>query len=153
MKDLLNNPEQRKIIEDRLEPLSLDKLVVDGYVRQTVPIVPDKFVPVFQSIGADEELACKRLIVADAKSLDVNEQYLMDKHAFMVLACGLHAVNGKPLPSHRDAEGNFDDQLFWKKFSMVLRFPLHMMASLSINFFWFDVRVRKLFVAETLGNG
>lgn len=153
MKDILNNEEQRKLIEGRLEPLSLDGLLVDGYVRQLVPIVPQRFEPMFQSIGGDEELACKRLIVADAKALDVNEQYLMDKHAFMVLTCGLHAVNGKPLPSHRDAEGNFDDKLFWQKFSRVLRYPLHMLASLSINFFWFDVRVRKLFVAETLGNG
>ncbi len=155
MKDLLNNEEQKKIIEERLKntPLSLDGLLVDGYVRQMIPIIPGKFEPTFQSIGGDEELACKRLIVVDAKSLDVGEQYLLDKHAFMVLTCGLFAVNQKPLGNHRDVDGKFNDELFWQKFNMVLRFPLHMLASLSINFFWFDVRVRRLFVAESLGNG
>ena len=134
-------------------PLSLDDLIVNGYVRQRIPIVIGKFEPTFQSLGGDEELACKRLIVSDAKSLDVSEQYLLDKHAFMVLCCGLHAINKTVLPSHRNQNGQFDDALFWAKFNQVIRFPLHMLASLSINFFWFDVSVRKLFVAESLGNG
>ena len=44
-------------------------------------------------------------------------------------------------------------QVFLKKFNMVLRLPLHMLASIGVNTLWFDVRVRKLFVAEKLGNG
>jgi hypothetical protein len=36
---------------------------------------------------------------------------------------------------------------------MVARFDMHLLSSLAVNWFWFDVRVRKLFVAEKLGNG
>lgn len=155
MKDILNNEDQKKIIEERLKatPLSLDSLIMDGHVKQRVPIIPGKFEPVFQSIGGDEELACKRLIIAESRTLDVSEQYLLDKHSFMVLCCGLYSIGSSPLPGHRDADGNFSDVLFWEKFKKVIRLPLHMLASLSINFFWFDVRVRSLFVADALGNG
>lgn len=155
MKDILNNEDQKKIIDQRLEktPLSLDALVMDGYVRQRIPIKPGKFEPTFQSIGGDEELACKRLIISDARTLNVDEQYLLDKHSFMVLCCGLHSINSQILPAHRNQAGEFDDAMFWAKFNLVIRYPLHMLASLLINFFWFDVRVRKLFVADALGNG
>ena len=50
-------------------------------------------------------------------------------------------------------EPELDEDAFWKKFEYVARFPFHMLASLGVNYFWFDVRVRKLFVAEKLGNG
>lgn len=155
MKDLLNNEEQKKIIEERLKatPLSLDELIVNGYVTQRIPIRPGKFEPTFRSIGGDEELACKRLIISDAKKLDVNDQYLLDKHAFMVVCCGLYSINGTVLPTHRNEAGEFDDTKFWEKFNLVIRYPLHMLASLCVHFFWFDIRVRKLFVADALGNG
>ena len=70
----------------------------------------------------------------------------------MGITCALRAVNRLPLPDHRDEKG-FNDEKFWKKFAKILRFPLPMIASLGANYFWFDVRVRKLFVAERVKNG
>jgi hypothetical protein len=155
MKDLLNNDEQKKIIEERLKdkPLSLDELVVNSFVRQRVPIIIGKFEPTFQSLGGDEDLACKRMLVLEAKTLDTSEQYLTDKFSFMQLCCGIYSINNTILPSHRDEAGNFDDKKFWEKFNKVIKYPLHMLASLSIHFFWFDVRVRSLFVADRLSFG
>lgn len=155
IKDLLNNEEQKKIIEERLKdkPLSLDSLIVDGYVRQRVPIKVGSFEPTFQSLGGDEDLALKRLVILEAKNLDTSEQYLQDKFSFMQLCCGIHQINNVVLPSHRDEDGNFDDKKFWEKFNKVIKYPLHMLASLSIHFFWFDVRVRTLFVADKLAFG
>lgn len=153
MKDLLNNEEQKKLIESRLEALDITDLVMQGFVRQVVPIHPNKLEYEFQSVGGEEDLALKRLIVKEAAGFNVDDRYILDKYSIMSMAVGLHAVNKKPLPSHKDGTGKFDDDLFWVKYNMVQRLPLHMLASIGINFFWFDVRVRKLFVAEKLGNG
>lgn len=154
MKDLLNNDEQRGIIEGRLEPLDLGDIIVQGYVTQRVPIVPGKFEPEFQSMRADEDLAIKRLIMTESKGLQVSDQYLLDKFSLMGIAIGLRSINGNPLPDHCDpVTGEFDDKLFWTKFNRVARLPFHLLSSLGVNYFWFDVRVRKLFVAERLGNG
>jgi len=153
LKDLLNNDEQRKLIEDRLPPLDLTDLIMTGTISQVVPIIPGKFEPEFQNMNAEEDLALKRLVMEETRSLAVTEQYMIDKHSVMAITCGVKAINKKELPSHRDKEGNFNDDLFRKKFALVVKYPFHMIASLGLNWFWFDVRVRKLFVAEKIKNG
>lgn len=153
MRDLLNNEEQKKIIEVRLKPLDITDLIVTGRVTQTVPIILGKFEPEFQSYSGEEDLAIKRLIVAEAKSLEPSDRYLLDKYSLMGLAVSLRSVNKKQIPTHEDNDGNFDDKKFWAKFNIVVKFPFHMLASLAVNWFWFDMRVRRLFVAEQVGNG
>lgn len=154
MKDLLNNEEQRKIIEDRLEPLSLDDYISKGFILQRVPVIPGKFEPTFRSLTAEDDLSLKRLIMQDSKSLaQVSDRYLLDKFSLMSVACMTHAINTHIFPSHLNQNGDFDDDLFWKKFNLILKQGFHMLASLGVNGFWFDVRVRKLFVAENLKNG
>lgn len=150
--DLLQNDEQRKIIEERLPPLDLSQLIMEGKVRQTVPIQPGIFEPTFQSLSAEEDLALKRLIISDANNLQVNDRYYLDKFSYMSVACGTYAINRAPLINHM-VNGVFDDEAFWKKFTQVSRLPIQMLASLGTNFLWFDMRVRKLFVAERLKNG
>lgn len=153
MKDLLNNEEQKKIIEARVKEMNVEDLVLTSFVRQVVPVIPGKFEPEFQSLSGEEDLALKRLIIGEAKGFDVDDKYILDKYSIMSVACGLYAVNKKPLPTHLNDAGKFDDEKFWAKFNMIVKYPLHMLASLGINFFWFDVRVRRLFRADSLGNG
>jgi hypothetical protein len=157
-RDILNNEEQRRTIEARLQPLDLGTLIIDGYVRQRVPIIlPDGdsrgFVPEYESLSADVDLALKRLIVGESKTLKVDDRYLLDKYSLMGVAASLYSVNGTPFPAFRDAEGNFNDELFWKRFNKVVRLPIPMLASIGVNYFWFDIRVRKLFVAKNIKNG
>jgi len=151
--DVLNNDEQRKIIESRLTPLSLDDAIVNDCVTQIVPIVVGKFEPEFQSLRAEDDLALKRLIMQEGKSVEVNARYLLDKFSLMTVAAGTRALNRNPLPDYRDQHGNFDEALFWKKFHMVVRRPFHMLAAIGVQYYWFEIRVRRLFVAERLGNG
>lgn len=153
MKDLINNEDQRKLVEARIEPLDVTDLIVRGFVTQIVPIIPGKYEPEFQSMAGDDDLALKRLVMNEARGIDVNSRYLLDKYSLMSVALGLRSLNKVALPDYRDKEGNFDDDMFWKKFNKVVRFPFHMLSSLGVHYFWFDVRVRKLFVAEKLGNG
>ena len=153
MKDIINNDEQREVIEKRCKPLDITDLIMSGFVTQRVPIIPGKFEPEFRSMSGDEDLAIKRLVMAESKGVEVSERYLLDKFSMMSVTVGLFAVNGNPTPSHQDAKGNFDEEAFWKKFAIVTKYPFHMLASLGVNYFWFDIRVRKLFVAEKMGNG
>jgi hypothetical protein len=152
-KDIINNEDQRKLIEERLGPLSLDDMIMNNFVTQVVPIIPGKFEPEFQSLSGEDDLCLKRLIMVESKSLEVSERYFLDKFSLMSVAAGVRSVNRNPLPDYRDQKGDFDDKLFWVKFNRVLKFNFHMLGSLGINHFWFDVRVRKLFAAEKLGNG
>ena len=152
-KDLLNNDEQRAIIEKRLKPLSLAELINNGVVMQKVPVHPGVFEPVFQSYGGDEDIQVKRLLSEETRSNSVTDQYALDKYSLMGLTVSLYAVNGNILPNFKDEKGDFDNDAFWKKYKIVSKYNTHMLASLVANWFWFDVRVRKLWKAEDLGNG
>lgn len=153
MKDILNNEDQRKIIEDRCEPMDVMDLVTYERVCQTVPVIPGRFEPEFQSTTGTEELAIKRIIMQEAKSLSIGDEYLLDKYSMMGIALGVKSINKKPLPTHLDQKGEFDEKLFLAKFNRVLDLPFQMLASLGVNYFWFVSRVRQLFRAEKLKNG
>lgn len=153
MKDLINNDEQRSIIEERVKPLDLSELIMNGRVKQHIPIITGKYEPTFQSFTGEEELALKRLLMDERKGIEAPDRYLLDKFQLMTVALGIDKINTTQLPSHLNQEGNFDDALFWKKFNRVLKFPFHMLASIGVHYYWFDIRVRKLFVAERIKNG
>jgi hypothetical protein len=153
MKDILNNPEQRKIVEDRLIPMDVGDIIVKGHVMQNVPIVPDKFEVRFRSIDGETDLAIKRLIMEESKSLDMSDRYYLDKFSLMSMTALLYDINKKPFPDHLNDQGNFDDEKFREKFQIVVRMPFHMLASIGVHAMWFDERVRKLFVVEQVGNG
>lgn len=151
MKDILNNQEQRDIVEARLDPLDLSEIIEKGYVTQRVPIVPGKWEPTLQSVTAQEELALKRLLMDEVGSVETPNRYILDKFRLMVICAGLRAVNNRVLPDHRDQNGDFNDDLFWKKFNLVLRLAFHMLASVAVHYHYFDIRVRSLFKAVKNG--
>jgi len=153
MKDILNNPEQKKSIEARLSTLDITDMIVTGFVKQDVPIIPGKLTFTFRSMTGEEDLEIKRLVMHESKSLDISDRYLLDKYAFMSMTVGLVAVNGKPLGDVYDSNGGFSDEQFWIKYKRVIRLPLHMLASIGLNQMWFEQRARKLYVAEKVGNG
>lgn len=154
MKDILNNPVQRDIIEERLEPLKIEDMILHNRVAQTIPIVPNKFWFELQSMTTEEDLALKRMIMTESKSIEVNDRYLLDKYSLYGMAVALKSINGKPIgPTHLDAEGNFSEERLVEKFNKMIKLPVHLLASVGIHHFWFEVRVRKLFVAEKVGNG
>lgn len=151
--DILNNEEQRKLIESRCAPLSLDQILMDGAARQVVPIIPGQFEPEFQTMTTEDEMSIRRLIIDESQSFAMPDKYVVDRYSLMSLTAGLKAINGTQFPTHVDPEGNFNDELFLKKFKMVCRLPFQMIASLAINFFWFEARARMMFKASTIKNG
>jgi len=152
MKDILNNDKQKEAIEKRLKPLNVEDLILHNRIEQKVPIVSG-FEVTYQSMTGEEDLALKRLIMEESESVTVSDRYLLDKYSIMSVTIGIARINGKPLGEHIGPNGSFSDELFWKKFKRVQKLPTHMLASLGANHFWFECRVRKLFVAEIVGNG
>lgn len=144
-----NNPQLRKKIEARCKEMELGDLVANGFATQIVPIVPGKLEVEFQTVKGKDDLTIKQMLYQEQGS----DRYIFDKYSTMNLAAGLKAINRYPLPDHRDANGVFDRDLFNEKLECVLNYPLPMIGILSINFIWFDQRVRKLFTMEELGNG
>ena len=148
MRDVLKNSKQREIVEARLPPLDVGQLILKNTVRQRVPVLPGKFEPTFESMPGEIELKLKQMLVEEAQSIAVTESYLMDKYAVMTTTAGTSHINGIPTPMMRDSTGEFDKELFWKKFNWMLQRNIHMLASLGIHYSWFEERVRKLFVAD-----
>lgn len=151
MKDILNNEEQRSIVESRLEPLDLSEIINNGVIAQKIPIVPGKYEITLQSVTAEEELAMKRLLVEEKGKLEAPDRYLLDKFRMMMCALGLKAINNRALPDHKDNQGNFNDEAFWKKFNICMKNPFHMLASIATHYYYFDIRVRSLFKAVKNG--
>lgn len=152
MRDILNNDSQRKIIESRLQPMDIGDLITQGFIIQRVPIRPG-FTVDFKSMDGATDLALKRLIMEDQKSLEVSERYHLDTFGLMSIAAVIHKINSTVFGEYVDEHGNFSDEKFRARYNKILKLPMPMLASLGANAFWFDIRVRKLFVAEELGNG
>lgn len=148
LSDILKNPGQRESVEKRLQPLDISELIMKNTVRQRVPILPGRFEPTFESMPGTVELQLKQMLVQESKSIAVTEAYLLDKYAVMTTTAGTVAINGNPVPSMYDAHGELSEDLFWIKFTWMLKRNIHMLASLGVHYSWFEQRVRKLFVAD-----
>lgn len=139
--DEMNTPELRRAIEERCGELSIEQLIEEGEVRQDVPIIRQKLIVTYRTITGDEDLAIKRRMYGTQGG----DQYIYDMLSMSHLTAGLYAINNRPLPSHLENK-RWNEDLFKSKFTIVRSYPLAMLASLSINFTWFDQRTRKLFI-------
>lgn len=146
VRSLLRNRARREAIEKRCEPMSFDSLLLHNEVRQMVPIIPRKFEPTYRSVGGHEDLYIKRRM----STVKGSPQFIMDMFAILGLTAGLFALNGKPLISHLDKDGEVDDNAFEAKYKHVLRMSWHLLADLSVNHIWFGRRVEKLFVVDEI---
>lgn len=146
VRSLLGNKERARIIESRCLPLSLEDLLINGSVQQRVPIVPGKFEPTFRSPQGDENLEILRLM----SSVRGSDDYALDLLQLYRLTVGLYAINSKPFPNHLSTDGEFDEELFKKKFNIVKKMALPILADMVVNFGWFARRVQKLTVVDDI---
>lgn len=146
VRSLLGNKERARIIESRCLSLSLEDLLINGSVQQRVPIVPGRFEPIFRSPQGDENLEILRLM----SSVRGSEDYILDLLQIYRLTVGLYAINSKPFPNHLNSDGDFDKDLFEKKFNVVKKMALPILADMVVNFGWFARRVQKLTVVDDI---
>ena len=142
-RNLLTDKERREVIEARCEEMDFEDLILNQELRQDVPIKKG-FVPMFRTVSGAEDLFCKRMIGDEEGS----DRYIMDKFAALSLACGIFALNGTPLPDHLDKDGLVDDELFKKKLAALLKYPIIIVADLSVNYTWFTFRVQKMLALD-----
>ncbi len=148
---LLNNKKRREDIESRCEPMDFEDLLMKDEVSQAVPIMPGKFVVVFRSMRPEDSLFIKQFL---AKEPSPSDTYSFEKLLLCQLVCTVVSINGKELPDYRTGPDlTPDDKLFQIKLKMLTRKSAYIVADLSLNYTWFDIRVRKLIVPEKLGNG
>lgn len=141
----LNNPERRRLIEARLEPMDLTDIIVHGEIRQTVIVQPGKLSIVYRSVSGEEDLAIKRMMYGEKGG----DRYLMDRYTLMSLTLAVFAINNSELPTHLSDVGRFDEGKFLQKFRHISKFPIQFLADLGVQYMWFDDRVRDLFVGQT----
>jgi hypothetical protein len=144
-----NRPELKIAIEKRCRKISVEEMVMSGFTTQDVPIIPGKLEVRFQTIRTEDDLKIKQSLFSEEGS----DRYIMDKYGVMNLALGLVSINKYPLPDHKDSNGDYDEELFKRKLSAVMRYALPLIGIMSVNFYWFDTRVRKSIHDEALGNG
>lgn len=147
---VLNNKKRRKEIEDRCAPMNLEDLILKDEVQQTVPVLPGKFEPRFRTLNPEESLFLKQFL---AKEASPNESYAAEKFGLCQLACSLVSLNGADFPDHRKPDGTPDEELFKVKLKRLMKKSGYIIADMSINYYWFDIRVRRLLAPEKLGNG
>ena len=148
--DRLQDPDVKAAIEERCKPLDLVQLLEEGEARQDVPIVQGKFIVTFRTVSGEEDLGIKRMLFG----VSGGDQYVYDLLSIYQLAAGLYAINNRKLPTHLNDDRTFSKELFLEKFAMIRKYPMPMIASMSVNFGWFDRRTRALFVdVEGLKNG
>lgn len=154
---ILDNKKRREAIEERTaksSPMAFEDLLLNDEVRQTVSIIPNKFEPTFRSITPVESLYIKQRM---SKEIVQTDQYLGEKYNLLLLCCSLIDINGAPFPDHRkhkhDGTFDIDDSLFDDKLGALMKKSGYIIADLGINYFWFDIRVRRLLNPDDLKNG
>lgn len=151
---ILDNKKRRKEIEERCAPMSFEDLLLNDEVKQRVPILPGKFEPHFRSITPVESLYIKQRM---SKEIVQTDQYLGEKYNLLLLCCSILDINGQSFPDHRkhshDGTFSIEDELFDSKLASLMKKSGYIIADLGINYFWFDIRVRKLLNPDDLKNG
>lgn len=153
MRDIINNDDQRALIESRLKPLSIGQLLNNNRVRQAIPIDPEDFVIELQSLTVEEEQAIKRLAVySKLEAPDAPLPYHKERFSIMGVTAALVRINDKAF-GDAVVGGKWSDEAFWKKFNMVVKLPYDVVSCIALHAFWFGMRVRALTQVKLLKNG
>jgi hypothetical protein len=150
-RELLMTDEQKKLVEERIEPLKLQQMYELGEFRQVIPIVPNEFEAEYRSITPEEDLEIKQMMGKEPE--DVSYRYLQDKYATISMLCALRRINETTLPEHFTNRGGWDTAAFTEKCKIIMRMPNQAVWSLMVHNIWFDERCRAVFKLEDLKNG
>jgi len=149
----LMNDNRKKVIESRLEDMSLDDMIMKREIQQVIPIVPDRFVLTLRTFNQRELLWILSYLYEFPGSPVHNEQLL---NTFK-LVLSVVAINGKLLPDHRKNVGEMKEDVdrdqFTKKMFHIASFPVQMVADIGVQCNWFNDRINKLLTYENVKNG
>lgn len=151
VKNILANKKRLKAIESRCTPLDIEDYFIHGCIEQAIPIVPNKFVPVFRTLSGDADLFIKGLLSRElAYKNQMSDRYIMDKWGLMQVCAGLVALNGMKLPEFRDTNGVLNEDLFKKKFDQFMKYPFEVIADLMVQWARFTERAKLILNVDNM---
>lgn len=150
--DRFNNRPRRKKIESKLTAMNAEDLIIHGEIRQEVPISAGLRVTFRTTSGLEHDGMLDELGNVAANTSG-SELFLRERLANYNLTLSVYQIGDRVLPSHLEKDGEFSIEGFRKKFKEIMRKPLLLIADMRVNCYWFDERVRRVMVADELGNG
>lgn len=149
----LLDPERKKIIEARLEPLDIGEMIMKRELQQTVPVIPKKFEVTLRTFSQKENLWILHYLF----NFPGSALYTQELLSTCRLVCSLVAINGKMFPEHRKNPGEESEVIikedFERKFYYLASYPVQFVADLSVQLMWFQERVDNLLSIDALKNG
>ena len=139
-----------------LEPLSIDPYILNGFLQQTVPVIPGKlnvtFRTTFEGTEAHVENKIRELRRESGAGMLISEFY---RHqARLAVACQVVSYGPAKWPSLLDASGEVDTKAFDVRLSLVKQIPSQIFPKVAQHLGWFNARVETLLKdPEVLGNG
>lgn len=143
---------RRKSIENRCSEMDLEAILLAQDARQTIKVVPKKFVLELRALNGEEDSYVKDR-VWDEVPHNASDLYYQTRVALTTVAIGLTKLNGKELLDTRDAEGKPDEDKVAKKLAMLTKYPMFVLADIITNFGWFEERCRALLDYDSVKNG
>jgi len=155
-KDLINNPEQQKLIDKLVTPLDLGEGLATGEFSQVVPIKKDVLTVKFRSVSPMENEEIRKIIF----QMELDDKRLIgltsERFSLMLCVASLVQLNGSRLPAHVTGTASqmvFHEDQFMRKYELVRRYPPALVHTLMTHSYWFNLRVNKLFVLDDIKNG
>jgi len=157
--DLLNNPEQQRLIESRLDKIDENQVLRDMLTgrrfQQRVRIRPGVFEPVYEQLPFWTEHRLQERMVELVGLQKATNLHAQERYALWGLVCSLVRINDTPLHSVYQEDGS--QKLDWAKFDakekQILNLPSELVVSLSVHYNFFSLRMRRLLTVQSLGNG
>lgn len=144
--DILNNEQDRKKIEEGLEPIDLARALGENEVTQRVPIKPGLLDVTFRSVTGYENQKI-RVVIQDLADEDPKLiSQTGDMYYLFQLACSIVSINGDVWPLHLSGAGyrrEFLPEVAVSRYRKLLWFPQPIIHSLGVHVSWFDSRVRE----------
>ena len=146
----IDNKEVRKEIELKCKPLEFSDLILEGSVKQTVELIPDKLVVLYRSLRARDNIWIERQASGFTDEFEARSWI-----GYARLVASVDSINGELLPEQYDSDGKLCVDLFSVKVDKILSLPERLIEILLVNLSWFDDRVGQLFYNdyEKLKNG
>lgn len=149
----LLSTDRRKLIESRLEPLKVEDLIVNREIIQTIPVIQNKVSYTLRTFSEREHIWCLKHVY----NYPGSPKYSEELFNMFKITCSLMGMNSSLLPDHRKSPGKRDEEvdedLFNKKYGIIIGYPVQLIADISVQTWWFNERITKLFSIDSLKNG
>ena len=139
-----------------LEPLSIDAYILNGFVQQTVQVIPGKLNVTFRTTVEGTEAFIESRIREVRRESGANmliSEFYRHQARFAV-ACQVIAYGPAKWPGLLDASSEVDPKAFEARVNLVKQIPAQIFPKVAQHLGWFNARVEALLKdPEVLGNG